>query len=74
MSDHYTTMTDHERAQAALDTLAHMLDHGHSVELLDALLESADRALDAVTADDETRWAYMRLAERAEIARQRWAQ
>ena len=67
-------MTDHERAQAALDTLAHMLAHGHSVELLDALLESADRALDAVTVDDETRWAYMRLAERAELARQRWAQ
>ena len=67
-------MTDHERAQAALDTLAHMLDHGYSVELLDALLESADRALDAVTVDDETRWAYMRLAERAELARQRWAQ
>ena len=67
-------MTAHERAQAALDTLAHMLEHGHSVELLDALLESADRALDAVTVDDETRWAYMRLAERAELARQRWAQ
>jgi hypothetical protein len=62
-------MTDHERAQAALDTLAYMLEHGHSVELLDALLESADRALDAVTADDETRWAYMRLAERAESIR-----
>ena len=58
----------HAAARDALNALVLTL-HSDDIDAIDAALEAADAALDAVNPDDETRWAFQRLAELAESIR-----
>jgi hypothetical protein len=58
----------HTAARDALNALVLTL-HSDDIDAIDAALEAADAALDAVNPDDETRWAFQRLAELAESIR-----
>ena len=59
----------HTAARDALNALVLTLRDSDDVDAIDAALEAADVALDAVNPDDETRWAFQRLAELTESIR-----
>ena len=59
----------HAAARDALNALVLTLRDSDDLDAIDAALEAADAALDAVNPDDETRWAFQRLAELAESIR-----
>ncbi len=59
----------HAAARDALNALVLTLRDSDDIYAIDAALEAADAALDAVNPDDETRWAFQRLSEIAESIR-----